>query len=484
MNKTYIIETNQYPDFYEEDGLLYKDNSKEVLIGYDEGYNFPKDIIIPSTVKIIEEKAFSNIETSKHKLIIPNTVEKIGSEAFTYACFDEIEFENGLKRIFDKSFTYCATKKITLPESVKEIGNMAFIYAKVEDINLEHVEKIGYSALAGTKIKGATISDKILILEDYAFSCCSELETVYLNANHVIPKGCFLDCKKLKNFISTATYIDHIEDEAFRGCEALNSFPFPEKIYAIGASAFRESGLTSVTIPPSVIAISTNAFSFCKRLKFFTITPGNELTIAPSILADTHVKELDIPETVTRISESAFERMPLLRRISLSAPIPFIPEKFVFNCPNLKEVSIFSSTIHEVRPFSFACTGLEKIDEQFKNITTFCNFAFSDCKELRKVFITNPKQFLANEVFTNCNNLELIVCLLPQDHIGPDAFFNTPDKTKILMSEIPENINSDDFGKIIKDKAELDNFKLEILETMPFRKASTIIEKISNLGVR
>lgn len=76
-----------------------------------------------------------------------------------------------------------------------------------------------------------------------------------------------------------------IEPSAFNGCKNLTYFALDNNYKEISSSAFKSSGLTSVTIPSSVRRIAENAFANCEDLTTFTVN-GKNTAIFNSILAN------------------------------------------------------------------------------------------------------------------------------------------------------------------------------------------------------
>lgn len=76
-----------------------------------------------------------------------------------------------------------------------------------------------------------------------------------------------------------------IEPSAFNGCKNLTSFALDNNYKEISSSAFKNSGLESVTIPSSVRRIAENAFANCEDLTTFTVN-GKNTAIYNAVLAN------------------------------------------------------------------------------------------------------------------------------------------------------------------------------------------------------
>ena len=122
-------------------------------------------------VEIKDNEYEDNLQIKK--IIIGNTVEKIGIYAFC-SCInlEEIEFEEGckLKKISVKCYSNCdKIKKIELPESIEIIKSEAFNACRIETIILKGVKIIEKYNFYKHCIKELYISDFIEEIKDGAF---------------------------------------------------------------------------------------------------------------------------------------------------------------------------------------------------------------------------------------------------------------------------------------------------------------------------
>ena len=162
------------------------------------------EVVLPDTVKTIEERAFSSCGMLK-KIDLPPILEKIQNSTF-YNCgsLENIIIPDGVKEIEKLAFGYCIKlESIVIPDSVKEIGLGAFsncgklkkIYlpsaleiiqeetfyncTSLENITIpDSVKKIKIQAFHGTSLRSITLPDSVKEIENFAFEYCANLTTV------------------------------------------------------------------------------------------------------------------------------------------------------------------------------------------------------------------------------------------------------------------------------------------------------------------
>lgn len=178
-----------------------------------------EEIIIPKSVKIMYSEMFYgtkwlenqrkispfiiineilvNAETAVGDVIIPETVTKIGSNAFGY----------------NKEVT-----SVKIPENVTSIDGEAFIYC--------------------TQLKKVTMTNSVTELGADAFSKCKALVDVRLSSSvDTIYGGTFEGCKSLK-YITLPSKLTSMGDCVFRGCKKLRAISVPDGLNKISVYVF------------------------------------------------------------------------------------------------------------------------------------------------------------------------------------------------------------------------------------------------------
>ena len=135
----------------------------------------------------------------------------------------------------------------------------------------------------------------------------------------------------------------------------------PESLTEIGETAFRQSGLTSITIPGDVKRIGTGAFAACENLEKVSVAPGVETIGSEAFTGCTKLTEATLTSSVTTIEGGAFCGCKALQTISGGALIQFIGENAFMNCENLEELNI-SPNLTEIQGHAFdGCKTLKRV---------------------------------------------------------------------------------------------------------------------------
>ena len=229
------------------------------------------------------------IETATNTLIlgcvntiIPNSIENIGNNAFSWRANKTITLPNSVKSIGDFAFSYSSLKSITIPNSVIRIGRGAFsnttFYARQPDglvylgsvlysykgdmpVNTNISVKEGTKGIAGGAFAGysnltsITIPNSVTNIGTEAFRNCSGLVSVTIpNAVTSIGDFTFNNCINLSS-VTIPNSVTDIGNRVFWNCHNLTSITLPNSVTSIGSYVFEGSGLTSITceanIPPT-----------------------------------------------------------------------------------------------------------------------------------------------------------------------------------------------------------------------------------------
>ena len=140
----------------------------------------------------------------------------------------------------------------------KETGTLVWAYATNTIPCDNTIHKIGPQAFYGRKdLERIEIPDNIAEVGSYAFSHCSNLQTVtFFNANCTIGDGCFYSCTLL-SMVKLPELLDEIRMNTFAECKALENLDVPDAVKRVEIDAWgwgRYEDLKKLNISDVLIA--------------------------------------------------------------------------------------------------------------------------------------------------------------------------------------------------------------------------------------
>lgn len=216
--------------------------------------------------------------------------------------------------------------------------------------------------------------------------------------------------------ISIAESVTTFGESAFQGCTKLTSIVLPADAKYLSRALFRGcTSLTEVILPEKLKTINDEMFWGCQALAHIEI-PESVLSIGSSAFRKCYaLTSIHIPAGVRTVGKQAFQATPLLTEITVDdANDSYIAQG---NCLIDKGsntlvagccVSIIPEGVEAIGDSAFReCRSLEsiRIPEGVIEIDTF---AFYGCSHLTDVTLPVSIEIVAKSAFRECSNLESI----------------------------------------------------------------------------
>ncbi len=407
------------PDpYYNEPGLQHNNGDSLVTVTFDD------------RITHIGKDAFYGLN-GLINLKLPASLQDVGNRAF-YQCtaLESVELPEKVTSLGEECFAECVSlKTINLHDNITEIGTKCFSNDALLQIDPhlpEHLVSLGESAFDGC----SSLCSEIVIPESlenygsYIFSCTpitkitcpcdlkssfsygieSQItEIIYTKGktgvipsnriwwNHVslqkvtlsegitkLEREAFKEAA-VPTFILPST-LTEIGDYAFANCTNLTAITLPKNLRTLGCDAFSNSGLTSVTLPGSLVYEGTdekdakpivNWFSNCTALKSVQLSRALNAIPSGAFSGCTALTKIDIPEGVKTIESSAFSNCSALTSVTFPDTLISIGAESFASCPLLTEITIPKSV-------------------QFISYAAFNNYYAEEKCVGRNVYIYNP----------------------------------------------------------------------------------------------
>lgn len=329
---------------------------------------------------------------------------------------ENIKFElnsNGTGYILVK----CSDKELTnlnIPNQYKglpvvEIGDNAFYYedntylANLTEITIpETVTRIGENAFANcTGLTAIIIPNSVIEMGNAAFAKCSNLKELTIGTGlKIIPNEAFNFCFNIENIIIPDN-IEEIGDYAFQSVyNNVKEITLSNNLKRIGIRAFNNLNRVStapieeIIIPDSIEVIDDRAFENTNVKNI--ILPNKNITFGARVFQQSQIIEIEIPSTITQITDYMFSGASKLQTISLPDTLESIGE-YAFEYDDALEKIVIPRNVKSIDSTAFS---------NCSNFATICGYLGSYAETFAK---ENNYQFEPLDNYTTIETTEITI---------------------------------------------------------------------------
>lgn len=393
-----------------------------------------RNVTFNEDLQTIGSCAFSNCSVLNN-VVVPNSVTVIGDYAFSIcSSLNNIQLSNSLTTLEWAVLASCALQHINIPESVKIIKGSALSYNNLQELVIPNsVKEIGRYAFSNNRNISTLVVGTGLETTYMSFDNLMRPTTLVFNA---------INCEEFDiNYtkVTNLTIGDNVETIPayfMRNNKNFDELSLPASVRKIGASAFNNTSLTSVTMNEEVDSIGENAFGNCRSLTSFAIPDSVKVLEAGVLYGCSALEELTIGEELNEVHTNLSEGLTALKRVNYNAvcmdsiqfaksdkiesitigpKVKVIPNYFVMNQRLLTSIS-FPRGLKRIGDYAFyCCNNITSIDiphlVEYIGISAFLSTGIKTCRFPASEFV------MGNDAFFGCTSLQNMYSYVHPDDI-------------------------------------------------------------------
>ena len=437
---------------------------------------------LPDSLEYIGEEAFSyfSLETD---LIIPEGVKELGPGAFSMASrLQRVFLPASLEKIGDNCFrnspiTYVYMEGLELPE----ISDTAFDKCEyLRDIDLNEKctkqQMLDVQALVDARGLECRVWRNQNTEVEHAYFSVEELPD---DPSKLYLTGYEEEAAKVRSY-DTYTIGEEdkrvvgIADGALKGDQTITYFAVPhnDEFVYVGKEAFADSIVEHVDLFDSVTSIGAEAFRNCAQLKEITI-PASVTEIGSRAFAGTSLSEFVIPANIPvngealegielsniRLSADAtdeqvaewsaalnypwYDRICRVGEESMLVKMPYEPlpeDNFEFDEESRTITAYVGTAVDVIIPRTIGGVPVENISyNAFENTRDYVhsdmetNQKEGDWVPMRCVILPETLKSIEDSAFTNCHDLETVICYAPLETTNKGLFSECQGLKKVVF---------------------------------------------------
>lgn len=313
------------------------------------------------------------------------------STGFQYSYLSSVTLPNTLQVVGSYAFSRTRIKSIVIPFGVTSIGNNAFYScSSLTSVTIPNsVTSIGFEAFYNTILSSITIPNSVTSIESWCFRYCRKLTSNGITIGTgltTISGELFRDCTSLTNIDFIPLNVTKIEVKAFQNCTGLTTATIHKNISIIGDSIFYEcinlseiivddenetydsrdncnaiiltssdtivQGCKTTVIPSGIKGFAKDCFAGINTITSLTI-PEGVTSLGNGCLRGTRIVEVVVPDSVTQINSNAFNSNTAMTRLDIGTGVRNIGGTIVNNNSSLSLVTIGAVNPPTIRSDTF-----------------------------------------------------------------------------------------------------------------------------------
>jgi hypothetical protein len=382
-------------------------------------------------------------DTNVELVVIPDTVTRIGPEAFRNAHkLAEVTIGEGVTSIQDSAFKYCTALDVVRYNAVD---------AAVNRTNTNYSDNYPFDGCNTTTGFELVVGPEVTHIPDYLCNVASHSTGKSVVASidfsnapkcKTIGTGAFYNCDLRE--LNLGDNVELIKTSAFVNNTNIKELVLTNGLKRTMISAFQEwEALEKVHIPASLTQIDSGTFRYCENLTDFVVESGSKYKVLGNALVDgttntiivgtqntvidssiegiagyafagcTKLTRIVIPYKITMLNTDTFAGCTNLSEIVFSDDLTHIGNQCFYDCKSLTSVKL-PENLQRIETVGFGHSGLKTVDIP-ASVTSLGLYAFMGCSDLTKVTIRNPNGIHVDKtiygeakLFTSCTKLKTI----------------------------------------------------------------------------
>ncbi len=481
----------------DRDGLLTVSGTGE-MADYDNADDVPwhsylnlvASVVIQNGVTSVGKNAFQSCANLASVTLPAQGLESVGDVAF-YHCdalasitYPEapstptVTLPEGVTRIGDNAFGFCALTTFHIPASVTDIGESVFYkcaaltaitvseensaYTAADGILFDHGQTVLVWYPAQKSLTEYTLPESVRRIGNYAFNSCPTLNKVTFPAvedGGLEEIGEYAFAYSAVSELAIPVSLTTVGDYAFYECTGLsdndgnavgtvnyggNRQQWSALVMGTGNYRLTNSNIVFGDMRQDNVVASGECGSLGNNVSWSLNIEGEFRISGKGTMRDYRSAD-SVPWAAYGDGEETTDLRPRILTATVSEGVTNLGDYAFYDCENLTAVqlpasmkNIGSSDSAYSRVF-YNCTALTEINLSATAATSIGNYAFNGCAALASVTFPDTLLTIGGRAFLNCTALTAVTIPASVTSVGEWAFRGCTNLTAFTMEPLPRN---------------------------------------------